>query len=122
MKADRPVVRVSSINYDPSGPDNEVLDEETVTIVNEGYGRVALSGWILRDESSTHRFTFPADTVLAPGETITVVTGCSGGPTEALHWCNDGAIWSNAGDTVIISDTLGNAVIWYWYPGGQVDG
>jgi endonuclease YncB( thermonuclease family) len=121
-KADRPVVRVSDVEYDPTGPDNEHLDEEWVTIVNEGYGRVSLSGWVLRDESSRNRMTFPPDTVLAPGDSVTVVTGCSGGPATAIHWCHDGAVWSNQGDTVIVSDTLGNAVIWYSYVGTEPDG
>jgi micrococcal nuclease len=117
--ADRPVIRVADVQHDPDGPDNESLDEETVTIVNEGYGRVAISGWVLRDESSRNRMTFPNGTVLAPGDSITVVTGCTGGPSDAIHWCNDGAVWSNQGDTVIVTDTLGNAVIWYWYEGSE---
>jgi micrococcal nuclease len=117
--ADRPVIRVADVQHDPDGPDNESLDEETVTIVNEGYGRVAISGWVLRDESSRNRMTFPNGTVLAPGDSITVVTGCTGGPSDAIHWCNDGAVWSNQGDTVIVTDTLGNAVIWYWYDGSE---
>lgn len=120
--ADRPVVRISEVEYNPPGPDNERLDEEFVTIVNEGYGRVSLSGWVIRDESSRHRLIFPPDTVLAPGESITVVTGCSGGPLDAVHWCSDGAVWSNQGDTVIVSDTLGNAVIWFSYVGENSDG
>jgi micrococcal nuclease len=115
--ADRPVIRVSDVQYNPDGPDNERLEEETVTIVNEGYGRVSMAGWVLRDESSRHRFTFPKGTLLVPGDSVTVVTGCSGGPEGAIHWCNDGAVWSNQGDTVIVSDTQGNAVIWYWYEG-----
>jgi micrococcal nuclease len=117
LNADRPVIRVSDVEYNPDGPDNELLSEETVTIVNEGYGLVSISGWVMRDESSRNRLTFPNGTVLAPGDSITVVTGCEGGPAGAIHWCNDGAVWSNDGDTVIVSDTLGNAVIWHWYEG-----
>jgi micrococcal nuclease len=119
IAADRPVIRVGDVQYDPDGPDNERLDEETVTIVNEGYGRVSISGWVLRDESSRNRMTFPNGTVLAPGDSITVVTGCTGGPADAIYWCNDGAVWSNQGDTVVVSDTLGNAVIWHWYDGSE---
>jgi endonuclease YncB( thermonuclease family) len=119
LAADRPVIRVSDVQYNPDGPDNEQLDEEAVTIVNEGYGRVAISGWQLRDESSSNRMTFPSGTVLAPGDSVTVVTGCDGGPSGAIHWCSDGAVWSNSGDTVIVSDTLGNAVIWHWYEGSE---
>jgi micrococcal nuclease len=117
--ADRPVIRVSDVQYNPDGPDNETLEEETVTIVNEGYGRVSMAGWVLRDESSRHRMTFPEGTLLVPGDSVTVVTGCSGGPEGAIHWCNDGAVWSNQGDTVIVSDTQGNAVIRYWYEGSE---
>ena len=119
LAADRPVIRVSDVQYNPDGPDNEQLDEEAVTIVNEGYGRVAISGWQVRDESSSNRMTFPSGTVLAPGDSVTVVTGCDGGPSGAIHWCNDGAVWANSGDTVIVSDTLGNAVIWHWYEGSE---
>lgn len=115
--ADRPVVRVSDIEFDPPGPDDENLDEEWVTIANEGYGRVSLSGWTLRDESSRHRLTLPAGIVLAPGDEVTIVTGCEGGPANSIHWCSDSAVWSNRGDTVIVSDTLGNAVIRYTYAG-----
>lgn len=117
LKADRPVVRVSDIQYDPPGPDNEALDQEYVTFVNEGYGKVSFSGWTLRDESSTNRFTFPKGTVLAPGDKVTVVTGCEGGPANSIPWCSDTPVWSNGGDTVIVSDTLGNAVIWFTYTG-----
>ncbi len=120
LKADRPVVRVSDIQFDPPGPDEDALDQEYVTIVNEGYGRVSLSGWTLRDESSSNRFTFPSGVMLSPGDSVTVVTGCDGGPPDSLNWCSDTPVWSNGGDTVIVSDTLGNAVIWFTYTG--VDG
>ncbi len=117
ISADRPVLRISEIEYDPAGPDNDNLNEEWVTITNQGYGRVSIAGWVLRDESSLHRWTFPSGTVLAPGDEITVVTGCNGGPENAFHWCSDSAVWSNQGDTAIVSDTLGNAVIWHTYTG-----
>jgi endonuclease YncB( thermonuclease family) len=117
IRADRPVVRVGEIQFDPPGPDDDALGDEYVTFVNEGYGRVSFSGWVLRDESSSNRLTFPNNTVLAPGDSVTVVTGCDGGPPESIKWCSDTPVWSNGGDTVIVSDTLGNAVIWFTYAG-----
>ncbi|MGI9641959.1 MAG: lamin tail domain-containing protein [Acidimicrobiia bacterium] len=117
VSADRPVIRVQELEFDPTGPDDDALDGEYITIVNEGYGRVSISGWVLRDESSTNRLTFPSGIVLAVGDTVTVVTGCEGGPAEAIHWCSDTPVWSNGGDTAIVLDTLGNAVIWYSYSG-----
>jgi micrococcal nuclease len=117
IRADRPVVRVGSINYDPTGPDENALDEESVTFENEGYGRVDFSGWTLRDESGTNRFTFPRGSVLASGGKLTVVTGCNANADATIAWCADAPVWSNGGDTVIVSDTLGNAVIWFTYTG-----
>jgi endonuclease YncB( thermonuclease family) len=115
VAADRPVVRVAELAFDPPGPDDDALGEEFITIVNEGYGRVSIANWVLRDESSSNRLTFPSGTVLAVGESVTVVTGCDGGPADAIYWCSDTPVWSNGGDTAIVSDTLGNAVIWYTY-------
>ncbi len=121
VQADRPVIRVSELNHDPQGPDDDALSDEYVTIVNEGYGRVSIGGWVLRDESSTNRMTFPSGTTLAVGESVTVVTGCDGGPSGAIHWCSDTPVWSNEGDTAIVLDTLGNAVIWFTYTGDGSD-
>ena len=115
ISADRPVVRVGSINYDPAGPDETALDEESVTFENEGYGRVDFAGWTLRDESGTNRFTFPKGSVLASGDKLTVVTGCDASADATIAWCADAPVWSNGGDTVIVSDSLGNAVIWFTY-------
>jgi endonuclease YncB( thermonuclease family) len=112
---DRPVIRVSELASDPAGPDADVLSEEYITIVNEGYDGVSIAGWTLRDESASNRYTFEAGQTLDLGESITVVTGCSGGPAGAVYWCNDQAVWSNGGDTAIVLDTLGNAVVWYTY-------
>jgi len=104
LRADRPALWVSEIQFDPPGPDDSALDEEYVTFVNEGYGRVSFAG-------------FPSGTLLAPGDSITVVTGCDGGPANSIQWCSDTPVWSNGGDTVILSDTHGNAVIWFTYTG-----
>ena len=71
---------------------------------------------MLRDESSSNRLTFPGLT-LEVGDSVTVVTGCNGGPEGAINWCSDTPIWSNGGDTAILSDSLGNAVVWYTYSG-----
>lgn len=117
VAGDRPVVRVSEIAFNPEGPDDAALSDEFVVIVNEGYGRVSVGGWTVRDESTSNRFTIPSNTVLAPGDTLTIITGCEGGPEGAVHWCSDQPVWSNTGDTVIVTDTLGNAVIWYTYSG-----
>lgn len=117
ITADRPVIRVSALVFDPDGPDADALSGEYITFINEGYDKVPIGGWTLRDESSTNRFTFGSRLVLSPGDTVTVVTGCSGGPTGAVYWCSDQAVWSNGGDTAMLMDTLGNVVVWHTYTG-----
>ncbi|MEZ5175804.1 MAG: lamin tail domain-containing protein [Acidimicrobiia bacterium] len=119
VAADRPVIRVSDLAFDPEGPDASALDAEYITVVNEGYDIVPMAGWTLRDESSSNRFVFPPGVALEPGQSVTVVTGCEGGPVGALHWCSDQAVWSNGGDTAMIMDTLGNAVVWHTYDGTE---
>ncbi|NIR38769.1 MAG: lamin tail domain-containing protein [Actinobacteria bacterium] len=37
-------------------------------------------------------------------------TGCGSDGGGELHWCADGPVWSNGGDTVILQDTFGNVV------------
>ena len=117
IAADRPVVRVGSINYNSAGLDDIATNEESVTFENEGYGRVDFTGWVLRDESGTNRFTFPRGSVITSGSTLTVVTGCDDDADATIAWCADTPIWSNGGNTVIVSDSLGNAVIWFTYTG-----
>ena len=117
IAADRPVVRVGSISYNSAGLDDIATNEESVTFENEGYGRVDFTGWVLRDESGTNRFTFPRGSVITSGSTLTVVTGCDDDADATIAWCTDTPIWSNGGNTVIVSDSLGNAVIWFTYTG-----
>jgi micrococcal nuclease len=119
VQVDRPVIRVSELVFDPDGPDTESLGGEFITIVNEGYDTVSIGGWTLRDESTSNRFVINGNTTLAPGDEVTIVTGCEGGPPGAVHWCSDQAVWSNDGDTAIVLDTLGNAVVWYSYHAEQ---
>jgi len=106
---DRPQLRIGELSPDPPGPDDKALDEEWIEIVNESYTSVSLSGWILRDESSSHRLHIPR-VGLNPGDTLRVVTGCGTSGGGVVYWCADGPIWNNGGDTVIIEDARGNVV------------
>jgi hypothetical protein len=51
---------------------------------------------------------------------LTVVTGCDDDADATIAWCADAPVWSNGGDTVIVSDSLGNAVIWFTYTGDGI--
>lgn len=111
------LVRIVDVAFDPPGPDGERLDEEAVTIANEGAGPVDLEGWGLRDESTANRFRFPPF-VLAPGTTLMVVTGCAAGPRQ-FAWCAGGPVWNNGGDTALLVDPQGRFVDVFRYRGDR---
>ena len=104
-------VRIDAVVADPPGPDEADPNAETVTIVNAGEATADLSGWVLKDTTASHRFTFPSGFTLGPGERVLVHTGC-GTPTDTdLYWCNSGSlVWNNSGDTAYLEDEQGNTV------------
>lgn len=108
-------IRVTWVEFNPPGPDDEVLEDEYVEIVNEGALRVDLAEWTLRDESSQNRYVF--DRALRPGDRMLVRSGCGEDREEDVYWCSGGPIWSNGGDTAILQDEHGNVVSWRTYRG-----
>ncbi len=99
-----------TIHADAEGDESENLNDEYVVFENTGTESVDLSGWELAD-AADHTYTFPEETVLAPGEQITIYTG-SGTDTEAeLYWGQSTPVWNNAGDTVTLRDDSGAVVI-----------
>jgi micrococcal nuclease len=102
-------LRILEVFYDAPGDDNTNLNEEWVTIRNDGASSVDLGGWALKDESATHRFSFPIPFRLAAGEVVTIRTGCGEDLGTELFWCNQGsAVWNNTGDTAFLLDPNGN--------------
>ncbi len=90
--------------HDPPGPDEMILSEEVVAISNIGATSVDLTGWILRDESSAHRFLFPQGAVVPGGGMLRVA---SSDPA----WDPGGSpVWNNAGDMALLLDTQGGVV------------
>lgn len=103
---------ITHVEYDAPGNDNNNLTGEWVDIKNVGFRAIDLSGWVLKDESSSHRYTFREGFALDSNAQVRVFTGCGTdtvGPSSAeLHWCEDGAVWNNAGDTAFLLDPDGN--------------
>ena len=99
-----PPITIEDVRPDPPGPDEEDLAGEEVTLSNDGEGAVDLSGWMLRDESSRHRYEFPEGTWLGSRESVTVTSGDPG-------WTPGGSpVWNNGGDMVIVLDPSGRIV------------
>ncbi len=109
-------VRIIDVEYDPPGRDSENRNGEWVAIGNTGAIEIDMSGWVLRDESSRHRYRFDGYTI-APGQTIQVRVGCGDDTAEEVFWCNDDPVWSNGGDTALLLDANGNVVDRYHYAG-----
>ena len=102
-------IDASSSQPDPSGPDDDVLSMEGVTLVNRGTTPADLSGWILRDESSRHRHRFPSETILQPGSSLFVASDDPG-------WSPGGSpVWNNGGDVALLLDRSGNVVARWRY-------
>jgi hypothetical protein len=89
---------------DPDGPDENVLDEESIVIVNMGGETVSLAHWTLRDESSVHRLVFGPEVSIGPGSTLVITS-------EDARWDpGQGPIWNNGGDMALLQDRNGNVV------------
>jgi micrococcal nuclease len=96
------------VEADAPGNDNENLNGEWVEIVNQGSSVTELAGWVLKDESASHRYNFPNQFIIDSGAEIRVYTGCGTDTTTSLYWCSGGAIWNNTGDTAFLLDPNGN--------------
>jgi micrococcal nuclease len=113
-----PGMSIAQVQYNPPGPDDEVLNDEFVILANEGGGDIELAGWILRDESSQNRYVFGGPT-LGAGDSVTVRTGCGTNRPGTVHWCSERSVWSNGGDTVILQDQHGNVADRWNYQGTE---
>jgi len=102
-------VSIYEVEFDAPGRDDENPNGEYAIIGNAG-DPTNLTGWVLRDESSAHRYTFPDGTVLGPGEFLVVRSGCGDDTAEYLYWCAGGSVWNNDGDTAILIDPDGTYV------------
>jgi micrococcal nuclease len=104
-------VVITKVEADAPGNDHENLNGEFVVIRNQGAMGVDMTGWVLKDESASHRYRFPDGFTLAAGASVTVHTGCGNDTSSKLFWCSSkGAVWNNEGDTAFLLDHHGNLV------------
>ena len=96
------VVDARASMFDPSGPDEDVLGEEWVSLTS--VETVDAGSWTVRDESSQHRCHLPTGTTIAQGAGLTVTSadGC---------WDPGGSpVWNNGGDMILVLDDSGTVV------------
>ncbi len=111
VDSDAGSVVIGELVADPPGDDTLDANAEYVVIRNAGPDEVDLTGWGVKDETASHRFSFPVGFTLPAGGSVTVHTGCGTPSATDLFWCNEGsAIWNNDGDTAFLLDPDGNIV------------
>jgi micrococcal nuclease len=107
-------IEIVELMANAPGDDRQNPNGEYVVIENVGDTDADLTGWVIRDESTRHRFTFP-QFALEAGRRARLRSGCSdddlaGDPIE-LFWCDpEPPIWNNDGDTAFLLDSKGNTV------------
>jgi micrococcal nuclease len=102
-------VEIVAVEFDPPGRDESNRNSELVAIASAG-ADVDMTGWILRDESSSHRYEFPGGFVLRQGALVVVRSGCGDDTKESLYWCAPHPVWNNTGDTALVLDADGRLV------------
>jgi micrococcal nuclease len=103
------------VEFDAAGNDNENLNGEWVDIRNTGTVAQDMTGWVLKDESASHRYAFPTSISLGAAQSLRVHTGCGDDTATSLYWCSGGAVWNNDGDTAFLLDNRGNIASHFSY-------
>lgn len=96
----KPVIVPEASRPDPDGSP----ESEAIVIRNDESNTLDLTGWTLRDESSRHRYRFPAGTILEPGASLRIVS------TDAAWEPGGSPVWNNDGDMALLLDPGGNVV------------
>jgi micrococcal nuclease len=103
-------IAIVDYEYNPDGRDEADKNGEWIAVANTGSDTVDMSMWILRDESTQHRFTFPDGFGLGPSQEVRVYSGCGDDSSNRLYWCSDDPVWSNGGDTILLQLEDGTVV------------
>ena len=115
VDTERAELVVTDRNVDPEGDDSDRLADEYVTFENDGDETLDLTGYTVRDEAGA-TYDLPDGFSLDAGARVRLHTGAGeNGPTD-LYWDAGTPVWNNDGDTVIVLDKTGFAVLEYSYP------
>ncbi len=107
--ADEGPLRISAINFDAPGYDNQNINGEWVKITNGGYGEVEMTAWTLSDEGEVHVYIFPFF-VLARGNSVKVYSGRGTDLGDRLYMGYTHPVWNNDGDSATLRDDRGDLI------------
>ncbi|WEL28721.1 MBL fold metallo-hydrolase [Haloferax volcanii] len=88
---------VADVHADAAGDDADNLNDEYIVFENTGSDALDISGWTVADVAG-RTYTFPPDTTLAAGETLSLHTGTGTDTSTDYYWGSGSAIWNNGGD------------------------
>ncbi|MEL6437908.1 MAG: Hint domain-containing protein [Cyanobacteria bacterium J06621_8] len=103
-------------NFDTDGDGSFEANDEFVELFNTSSDPVDISGWTLSDgETADPDFIFPAGTIIAAGEHVTIVGGWDNGalPDGFFELGATGGTWNNGGEEIILSDGTNTIVATY---------
>ncbi|MFM8212330.1 MAG: lamin tail domain-containing protein [Actinomycetes bacterium] len=109
-----------AINHDAPGDDNFNVNGEYVLIENGSSIAVNLEGWTLRD-TSQRSFKFPKNTIIQPGQRITVKAGVGDNTSTEFFMNSPTPMFENidkfngVGDGAYLLDEYGNLRFWSIY-------
>lgn len=103
-------LEIGPVQVDPPGWDRDNLNGEWVTVVNRAATSIDLDGWVIRDDTTGHRFELGG--ALEPDQTLTVRSGRGSDTTTERHLNETFPVWSNDGETVLLVDPTGVVAHW----------
>lgn len=107
-------LKITHIEADAPGNDNDNPNGEWIEIANQGSKPVQMAAFTLKDEAN-HIYTF-GEFAVAPGMTFRLYSGQGqDGPTELYWGLNGESIWNNGGDAAFLRDADGNLVDTFAY-------
>lgn len=110
--ADAPI---KLVDLDANPPGNDLGPQgESVTLT--GRPGFSLEGWSIKDTSASHRYRFPAGSVMPETGEARVLTGVGADGAGVFYWGMKGsAVWNNDGDTAFLIAPGGAIVSWLDY-------
>ncbi len=109
-------VEILAVEADAPGPDNENPNGEWIELRNNSSTAVDLTGWVVRDESTRHRYRFPDGSTLAAGASLRLFSGTGTDTGAERYWGKqDESVWNNDGDTAFVLDASGSTVASFPY-------
>ena len=107
-------LKITHIEANAPGSDNENPNGEWIEIANQGNEPVQMQGYTLKDEAN-HIYTF-GDFAVQPGRAFRLHSGQGRDTLTELYWGLVGeSVWNNDSDAAFLRDVQGNLVDTFAY-------